>query len=182
MKKINLIILPLIILITGTTISCERDDICPGSTTTTPRLIIDIFDNENQDNKKNVFKLLVEGIGNNNVLPGYGIVTKNNLILPLKTTADSTQYALIKDTTIDDKDTPDDNTDDVISGGNKDIITITYTRKEVYASRACGYKTIFENVKLIIEPDDDNWIQFSQAINDIQSVEDETTTHFNIFH
>ena len=49
-------------------------------------------------------------------------------------------------------------------------------------SRACGYKTIFKNVTLTIEPDSDNWIKSRQPLNDNQSVEDEKETHFNIFH
>lgn len=56
MKYIRLIIVPIIALVIGITISCERDDICPESTSTTPRLIIDLLDSENPENKKKYFQ------------------------------------------------------------------------------------------------------------------------------
>ncbi|GAA4810568.1 DUF6452 family protein [Litoribaculum gwangyangense] len=182
MKYFKIIIIP-ILLIVFLSISCERDDICPGSTPTTPRVIIDMLDFETQETSKNVFGLVVAGIreGGNLVLPGYNIVTTNQLVLPLKTDENTTQYILHKEYIFDDNDTPDDTTDDII-GGNQDIITINYSREEVYVSRACGYKTIFKNVTITIEDDGDRWLLSQQPLNPNQSVEDETTTHFNIFH
>lgn len=178
MKKISLLILILIVIIHS---SCERDDICPESTPTTPSLIIDVFDFNNQESKKNIFGLFVIGVDNNNVLPGYGIVTTNNLVLPLKTDDNRTQYRLFKDATLNDNGTPDDTSDDFIEG-NQDIITINYSTELVYVSRACGYKTIYKNVTVQVEDDTDNWILSIQPLNSNQSVEDETSAHFNIFH
>ena len=180
MKKINLLAF-LLCLSAILHTSCERDDICPESTPTTPRLIIDIFDINNQESKKNVFGLLVAGVDNTEVLPGYGIVSADKLILPLKTSESQTQYRLIQGTTINDNGTPD-NPDDDFFEGNQDIITLNYSTELVFVSRACGYKTIFTNVTLTIEQDADNWILSKQSVNDNQSVEDETATHFNIFH
>ncbi len=173
--------MPIIILMIGITASCERDDLCPASTPTTPSLIIDAFDINNQDNKKNIFGLVVAGTGNDNVLPGFAIVTTDNITLPLKTHEGSTQYVFINEATVNDNGTPDDTTDDFYDG-NQDKITISYAREEVYVSRACGYKTVFKNVSISIEDDGDNWIQLIQPLNNNQSVEDETTAHFNLFH
>ncbi|MFD1162420.1 DUF6452 family protein [Hwangdonia seohaensis] len=181
MKYFKYLFLPIMVLVIGITASCERDDICPESTSTTPSLIIDAFDIDNQEDVKNVFDLVVAGIGNNSVLPGYAITRTANLILPLKTTEDTTQYVLINEATINDNGTPDDTTDDFYDG-NQDIITISYTREEVFVSRACGYKTIFKDVEVVVETDSDNWIQLIQPVNNPQSVEDETATHFNLFH
>lgn len=178
MKKISL--LALLLFITAN-FSCERDDICPASTPTTPNLIIDIYDIDNQESKKNVFGLLVAGVDNDDILPGYGIVSSDQLILPLNTSTSSTQYRLFQNTTINDNGTPD-NPDDDYAEGNEDVITINYSTELVFVSRACGYKTIFNNVTLTIEQDGNNWILSKQSINDNQSVEDETTAHFNIFH
>ncbi|NNC51232.1 MAG: hypothetical protein HKO01_11930 [Flaviramulus sp.] len=162
-------------------VSCERDDICPGSTPTTPRVVIDLYDFENQESSKNVFGLLAAGIENEFILSGYNIITTNQLVLPLKTDDNTTQYVLIEDTSINDNGTPNDSSDDFYNG-NSDVITINYSREEVYVSRACGYKTIFKNVTITIEDDGDNWIQSQQPLNPNQSVEDETTAHFNIYH
>lgn len=180
MKNIKLVILVSVIFTMGTTISCERDDICPESTSTTPNLLIDFLDYENQENSKNVFDLLVIGADNDDALALYD--STDDIALPLKTTEDSTQFILIKGIEVNDNDTPDDTSDDFLEGGNSDTVTINYTRKEVYVSRACGYITIFEDVVLTIETDSDNWIELSQSANENQPVEDETTTHFNLFH
>ena len=151
---------------------CEPDDICAASTPTTPNLIIRFYDILNQDSKKNVFNLKVQGIGNDNPLTDYNVVTTDSIVLPLKTNVATTQYSLHKEYS---------NVNDVIDG-NEDIITINYSTEQVYVSRACGYKTIFKNVTLTINNDGDNWIQSKESINDNQSVEDEKAAHFKLFH
>lgn len=188
MKCLKFIKTLFITLVISAFLSCERDDICPASTPTTPRLIIDFLDFNNQENSKDVFGLLAIGVGNSEVLEGFSIVNTNDLTLPLKTEdtdtgglASSTQYTLYKNFTFDDNGTPNDTTDDII-GGNPDVITINYNAELVFVSRACGFKTIFNNVTLTIEDDGNNWILSRQSINDNQLVEDETTTHFNLFH
>lgn len=178
MKKTSLL---LVIIIVSAYLSCERDDICAETTATTPSVIIDLYNFESQDDSKNVSNLVIFGLDNEDILTNYSNVTTNNLVLPLKTTADTTQYVLHSDYSYDDNDTPDDTSDDII-GGNQDIITIKYNREEVYVSRACGYKTVFTGVILDIEDDGDNWILSQEPIEINQSVEDETETHFNIYH
>ena len=175
MKYFKILIIPLILLVI-LSISCERDDICPDSTPTTPRLIINLIDPDadDEDTSKNVFDLVVIGTGNDAVLEGYSIVDVDNIILPLKTDENTTQYSLIKEATVDD--------DGILNGGNEDIVTINYSREQVYVSRACGYKTIFKNVTLTIETDTDNWMLSRQATNDNQSVENETAAHFKVSH
>ena len=159
-------------IITIFSMGCEPDDICAASTPTTPNLIIRFYDILNQDSKKNVFNLKVQGLGNDNPLTDYNVVTTDSIVLPLKTDANTTQYSLHKEYS---------NVNDVI-GGNEDIITINYSTEQVYVSRACGYKTIFKNVTLTINNDGDNWIQSKESINDNQSVEDEKAAHFKLFH
>ncbi|WP_072403319.1 DUF6452 family protein [Flaviramulus basaltis] len=181
MKYFKILIIPML-LIVALSISCERDDICPENTPTTPRLIIDLYDAANPENKKNAFDLVVGGIDNDFVLPGYNIVDTNQIVLPLKTDDNTTEYALIIDAFINDNGTPEDASDDFYDGSNQDIITISYSREEVYVSRACGYKTIFKNVTLTIQDDGDKWMISRQPVTDNQSVEDETTAHFTITH
>ena len=163
------------------TLGCDRDDICAESTPTTPSLIIDFLDFNNNDSSKNVFNIAVIGVGNETILPEYNIITTNRLSLPLRTTENTTQYRVINNASVNDSGTPEDPSDDIIEG-NEDIITINYSRENVYVSRACGFKTIFKNVTLTIETDSDNWMLSRIGLNDNQSVENETTTHFNILH
>ncbi|WP_303315518.1 DUF6452 family protein [Flavivirga abyssicola] len=182
MRKRNLSLI-LIAIMALYYFSCERDDICPDSTPTTPRLKIDLLDVANPDNKKNVFDLVVIGVDNDFILEDYNFIPRvDSLLLPLRTTENSTQYILIKDASINDAGTPDDTSDDTIDG-NQDLITINYSREEVYVSRACGYKTIFRNVTLNLDTNDpDRWIISRQPLTDNQSVEDETAPHFTMSH
>jgi len=180
MKYFKVLIIP-ILLIAMLSISCERDDICPDATPTTPRLIIDLLDALNPDTKKNVFDLVVIGVDNDDFLPDYIFQDTDDLILPLRTDDNTTEYILIKEASVNDNGTPNDNTDDFVDG-NQDRITLNYSREEVFVSRACGFKTIFKNVTLTIVQDGDNWMLSREPLTDNQSVEDETTTHFNISH
>lgn len=162
---------------------CEKDDICPEGSNTTPSLIIRFYDvtNPNTDESLDVTNLVVQGVGNDSVLSGYDIVATDSIALPLKTTDNITQYSLYQEYVLNDNDTPDDDSDDYVTG-NEDIITITYDVEEVYVSRACGYKTVYKNVSINLESDSDNWIQLIRSVNDNQSVEDETEQHFKFYH
>lgn len=163
--------------------SCERDDIC-DSDNTTPRLYLAFYNIENPEelNPKNVTKFRVQGVGNDETLPDLdGTLNKQEILLPLKTTEGITEYKLHKNYTYSDNGTPDDTSDDVI-GGNEDIITIEYTTEQVYISRACGFKTVFKNIRISVVDDGNLWIQNYRSVNDNQIVENEYAPHFILFH
>jgi len=184
MIKTNIRILPCLVtaILLTSSVSCERDDICPGSTPTTPSLIIDAYDKENLESSKNIFGLFIVGVGQSEALPGYVNVSSSELILPLDTNSNRTEYQLVRDSFINDNGTPDDSLDDFVDG-NYDLIIINYSVREVYVSRACGYKYIFENVTVQLDQNDtDPWIESIQPLNPNQSVENETETHFNLYH
>lgn len=178
MKKTSLLIIFLFTI--GAIISCERDDICPAATPTTPKLIVQFYDRVDTETIKFVPQIRVQGVNNNNVLEGYNAVNVQKLELPLRTDTTATQYRLRRNYSNNNNGTPDDPSDD-FPNGNEDIITIKYITEQVFVSRACGYKTVFKNVTLTIEPDSDNWIASRQSATDNQSVEDETTAHFYLF-
>ncbi len=172
MRNIKLILLSLSFISLWT---CERDDLCPDTTPTTPSLIIDFYNNAAQENLKAVNNLYVIGLDNDDVLPGYNLVDVDELILPLKTDQNSTTYTLISDTVLDE--------DGNVSSGNIDTVTITYDTTDVYVSRACGYKTIFTNVIVALDGGTDgDWIILAQPENDNLTIEDESTTHYFFYH
>ena len=174
----------LFLIVVGIFHGCERDDICPESTPTTPRLVIEFFDIANPETLKSVDDLYVIGLNQEDPLEyenGSTISTPTTISLPLRTTADLTTFILIKDAFVNDNGTPDDLIDDFIDG-NSDTITFSYARKDVYVSRACGYKTIFENFLPEILDDGDNWIQTSLRVDGITNIENENQTHVNITH
>lgn len=181
MKYFKIALLLVLLAVISTNISCERDDICPESTPTTPKLIIEFYNTNEPENLKAIARLRVQGINNDNVLPGYNIVNTTKIELPLRTDTIATQYKLHSNYSINDNGTPNDTSDD-FPDGNEDVITIKYNPEQIFVSRACGYKTIFNNLSLTIDQDDDNWILSRQSVNDNQSVEDETTVHFYLFH
>ncbi|WP_452221314.1 DUF6452 family protein [Lacinutrix salivirga] len=183
MKKILLLL-----LLSLSFITCERDDICSDNEATTPRLVVDFLDVLSPEDFKNVVGLRVQGIGNDNVLEGFNVVNKNQVLLPLKTTGDvnannelTTSYSMYRGFAIDDNDTPDDTSDD-FNTGNEDLINITYTTQEIYVSRACGFKTVFNIISFEVVPDADNWITIVENANNNQTITNEAITHYNIQH
>lgn len=144
----------LLLILSFTLINCEKDDICIE--TTTPKLIVVFYNNEIPNTKKAVTSLTVgvEGIGNI-----YENKSLDSIAIPLDLTQNSTIYQLK-------------------SGTKIDTINFTYERKDVFVSRSCGYKTIFENLK--IESRSANWIKNDTIKN--TTIDNETATHLTIFH
>lgn len=162
-----------LLLLCFTVTNCEKDDICSDDTSTTSRLFVEFYNSSNTDNKKNVTHFLAQGIDNDVVLEGYNDVTTNEVYLPLKTTETETQFVLYKGYAIDE--------DDVVTG-NPDTITISYTPKLKYVSKACGYKTVYENVTITILDDGNKWINNIESTTDNEPISNEDEAHFNFFH
>ncbi len=176
MKKISILILISILLFT-----CEKDDICADTTPTTPRVYIEFYKTNTPDQLKNVSKLYVIGEGKDAPLEEYnGTSTKNKIFLPLKTNTTQTKYILHKNYAINDNETPDNPDDDYITG-NPDTIVINYAPEVVYVSRACGYKTIFTNLTIVVENDDDNWIDYEIPATDNEPVTNEEHAHYYLY-
>jgi hypothetical protein len=159
-----------LILLTLLTTNCERDDICPETTATTPKLIIRFYDITDQTETLRVLGLQVQGVDNEEIY--QSAFSTDSLPIPLKTNDIITSYKLHKEYA-------EDGNGNI--SGNEDIINIEYSPEEVYVSRACGYKTIFNNVELTVVEDDDNWIKLIQ-IEDPLTVDNETAAHVKIFH
>jgi hypothetical protein len=159
-----------LVLFTLLTTNCERDDICPETTATTPKLIIRFYDITDQTETLRVLGLQVQGVDNEEIY--QSAFSTDSLPIPLKTNDIITSYKLHKEYA-------EDGNGNI--SGNEDIINIEYSPEEVYVSRACGYKTIFNNVELTVVEDDDNWIKLIQ-IEDPLTVDNETAAHVKIFH
>ncbi len=171
MKKISILIF-LTFIFVSITLSCEKDDICAEATPTTPKLILRFYDASSQDDTKNVSDLGITSLDENNdvfVLSGINGVTTDSINLPLRTDVNLTKFVFHKDYNSADA-----------TLGNPDIVTITYEREDVYVSRACGFKTIFNNITISVELDSDNWIIDSDIIN--STVENEISAHVKILH
>lgn len=125
MRNILIPLLALAFFIAG----CEKDDICAETTPTTPRLVIEFYNEASPTELKNVTNLrLLSGLSNT---IAYNNVSK--ITVPLSTIQDSTEYRL------------------VLNAGNAnpdlvytDELQFNYTRRDVFVSRACGYKELFD--------------------------------------
>ena len=178
MKKI----LSLLFLIIVTSSSCEKDDICDANTPTTPRLVIDFYDNSNPTVKKNVTNLKVigegmtEGIVFNSGSKGEEqyLTNRSRISIPLKTDSNSTTYSFI------------------LNSGNSnptlidiDKVTFNYTRKDVFVSRACGFKTLFTFVSnnpiihVAVPVTKNKWMQFINI--EKSNIDNENATHLKVY-
>lgn len=159
-------------------LSCEKDDICPEGTQTTPGLVVEFYNKDNATVLRNVDNLMVIAVDESDTLRVSGtslFATVNKVTLPLRTNRDVTSYRLIYNSQ-----------DDALR--NTDILTIDYTRTETYVSRACGYKTTFTLIPTsplsdMISPGTDGtqWIAPNGISIEKTGIENENETHVKIY-
>jgi len=183
MKKIIALLLLLLVIY-----SCERDDICAESTETTPHLVLRFYDFSEQEETLRVIGLQVQGLGDDELEKYFPTASTDSIAIPLRTIDDdaipengiTTRFKLHKEYGTDDNDTPDDTSDD-FETGNSDVISIKYSTEDVYVSKACGYKTIFNNVEIDLESDGDDWIELIK-VDEPLIIDNESEAHVQIFH
>lgn len=145
-------------------LGCQRDDICPEGTETTPLLVIEFYDPEDPTRLKAVQNLTVRATGKEEIL--LGPATVNTVSIPLRTNENYTEYIFTANTGGEDE--------------NMDIISFTYSPDPEYLNRACGYKINYNNLDVAVHEDDNNWILSETIIQ--ESVENETEAHIYFTH
>jgi len=71
------------------------------------------------------------------------------------------------------------------SESNIDIITINYDVEEIFVSRSCGFKAIFNNVSVTSDVSNDWIIGLTETLENtitIPTIDNETAAHVKIFH
>lgn len=162
LSKYSLVVFALTILV-----SCERDDICPPSTPTTPFLIIEFFDVEESDENKSVPELSYIAEGSSDTIT---LGTTDSIALPLNTNLNRTKFQLIRNT-----DNP--------NFENADTVEFIYQTNDVFINRSCGFKATYTELSAIREAEDpltNNWIR--TVIVEQINVENEQNTHVSILH
>lgn len=155
--------------------SCERDDICATTTATTPHLIIRFYNINETSETKTVRRMDVTAEGN----PKFIVNDKtiDSIVLPLRIdaldTMNSSRFVLTRDRDYDLDENPN-------TVSNSDTIQVNYTPELIYVSRACGYKSVFNDLNANRETDASNWIIDIQVIND--TINNENAAHINIYH
>ncbi|MEM1001427.1 MAG: hypothetical protein AAGH46_02130 [Bacteroidota bacterium] len=181
--------------------NCERDDICSEGTPTTPRLIIEFYDASEEENLKNVPNFTVFGedpglaapdnednstairlepFENERLFNSISNIAKLPLLTGNEGEETTLRFNLERrtDLRLDE---------DEMTSSNIDMIEIEYVTRYEYVSRACGYKSVFTNLRITVVPDEDNWLAlfFTFPDNDNTdniTVENEDSTHINLFH
>ena len=160
----------LLSLLTIFLMSCERDEICLEDIT--PKLIIRFHNANIPDEVKSVLNLKVEIEGIDGEYTNETItVLTDSIAIPLVVTENNTRFILT---------VPGD--DNAGTKDNIDTISLVYTQQDIFISRSCGYKTIFNNVEGALVTDDDNWIKAIEAQVDPLEIIDENSAHVKIYH
>ncbi len=158
---------------------CEKDDICAATTPTTPRLIIEFYNNADPSQLKNVTNL--ELISDLPEIDTIRVTAVSRLEVPLRTVADVTTYRFVLNAASENP-----------AFIYTDELVFNYMRQDVFVSRACGYKTLFElnNDDLPETPDaivmngvpndfSGTWIK--DIVIEEYNVENETDVHVKIY-
>ncbi len=160
-------------------LSCEKDDICDPSTPTTPRLVIQFFDAANPAVAKAVGDLKIVGYNEDGttVFNDSQSFTVNDTIvgIPLRNVGNTTKFNF----TLNSSDTVLKRTD---------TLQFNYSHNDIYVSRACGFKTIFDLNGTALSPfilnNDEantigNWITLFEITQ--PNINDENETHIKIY-
>ena len=163
----------LIIFIT----SCEKDDICPESTQTTPQLIITFYDATAVEQSKTVESLAVYAEKNSELILIGNIngINTDSIAIPLRNDIGLSNFKFIKNYSIEN---------DVIFGDSNHIY-IDYEINDVFISRACGFIanysiTTLLNYDTLADPPITGWITGYEIIN--STVTNENQSHVKILH
>lgn len=136
--------------------ACEKDDICEGGAAT-PNMRIEFYDKANSTNLKPFYKLQCYAVpevptDSIKIIEYYG---KAEIELPLNITTNQTVWNVTLFEIINN---------DTIQ--KSDLLTFNYNPKIEYVSKACGYKTIFENVTASLNTNNPgNWITNFTLLN-----------------
>lgn len=157
MKKYYLFLSLIALLIS----SCEKDDFCIEPIT--PNMIIRFYNATNISETKAVTNLTVNP---NDLDSIYTNVSIDSIVIPLDVTSNQIIY-------------------NFSSGTNVDILTIDYEIEEVFVSRSCGFKAIFNNVTVTSDVSNDWIIGLTETLENtitIPTIDDESAAHIQIFH
>jgi len=166
----NVLKLVLFLLLITIQMSCERDDICVDDIT--PHLIIRFYNYEIPDELRTVMdlKVNIEGIEGDYTNETIGTFT-DSIAVPLRVDQNNTSIVL----TLMGNELA--GTED-----NPDTISLVYSQQDLFVSRSCGYKTIYNNAEVTVKEDGDNWIKELETKTETFDIIDEKAAHVKIYH
>lgn len=149
---------------------CERDEICLEEIT--PKLILRFYNENNPDQLKSVKGLIVniEGIEGDYEDESLTVLT-DSIAIPLRVTENTTK--IILNLSGDTNQGVED---------NLDTLSVIYSQEDIFISRACGYKTIYNEAQAALIDDQDNWIKGIEIKKEPLQIIDENTAHVKMYH
>ena len=174
MNHFKLIILTMSFLII---ISCEKDDICPDSTQTTPQLVVTFYDAIDPQQSKTVESLAVYAIKESELILIENIngINTDSIAIPLRNDIGVSNFRFIKNYSVEN---------DIIFG-DLNHVYIDYEMTDIFISRACGFITNYSILSLVPydilqDPPVIGWIDGYEIVNPI--VTNENQAHVKILH
>lgn len=159
-----------LLMIAFHSVSCERDDICIDPVT--PKLILRFYDIENPELFKQVLNLKVNIAGTEEDYTNETITAlTDSIALPINVSTDQTSYILTLQAN-----------EDLEIEENSDTFLISYTQEDLFVSRPCGFKAIFNEVVPEVQEDDDNWIGRFVVVGNPLDITNENSAHVKIYH
>lgn len=151
--------------------SCEKDDICINGDT--PLLVIGFFDIADTTAAKDVPALRIKEVVLDSVINTIADRTSLDSIgIPLRNDTTSTAFAFIRNSA--------DNEDTGAETGNIDSLTVSYTTRENFVSRACGFVINYDGLSITLPESANNWIQDISVVQ--QTIENSNNIHVKIFY
>ncbi|MDR9400671.1 MAG: DUF6452 family protein [Psychroflexus sp.] len=153
------------ILLLVLTFGCQRDDLCGENFQVTPLINIEFYDIASPGELKsfNNLVLINETIGDTIAYEGG-----NSISIPLATDSDETKYRFIKNVGTENP--------------SEDRLRFTYSRRDVYVSRACGFKVEFLDLQVQVLDDNpaEKWIKNTDVRKSI--IQSDENIHLFMFH
>jgi len=169
MNHFKLIILTMSFLII---ISCEKDDICPDSTQTTPQLVVTFYDALDPQQSKIVESLAVYAIKDSELILIENIngINTDSIAIPLRNDIGASNLIFNRNYSVENN----------IIFGYLSHIYIDYEMTDVFISRACGFITNYSLLSILNDNYADTWITESEIVNPV--VTNENQAHVKILH
>ena len=153
-------------------ISCEKDDICPDSTQTTPQLVVTFYDALDPQQSKIVESLAVYAIKDSELILIENIngINTDSIAIPLRNDIGASNFRFIRNYYVENN----------IIFGDLSHIYIDYEMTDVFISRACGFITNYSLLSILNDNYADTWITESEIVNPV--VTNENQAHVKILH
>ena len=153
-------------------ISCEKDDICPDSTQTTPQLVVTFYDALDPQQSKIVESLAVYAIKDSELILIENIngINTDSIAIPLRNDIGASNFRFIRNYSAENN----------IIFGDLSHIYIDYEMTDVFISRACGFITNYSLLSILNDNYADTWITESEIVNPV--VTNENQAHVKILH